>query len=313
MSRRTAALLLLSLASACSPGGEPIAGEDLLVRVVTDTGEVELGKAFPLTVVRVWSKDLVPADFPDDALAPLTLRLVGTSRREDDRRVEESRRYAGYAFSLDEVTVPAPTFRATPRGGDASAVRSVAGDRLALRVRRALDPAAPGAPELPGDPLPEPFPWRPWTIGAALALAAFVLVQVRRLRAVRLASEIVVAPAAATPQPPGPHEIALRRIGDLRSADPRTDDDVRRWHVTASEIVRDYAAARFGLRASEMTTEELIAAAPSDRPELSSALRDCDRVKFARHESSARERAATLDSAEGFVRATSPVAEGAAA
>jgi hypothetical protein len=310
MRRRGAAILALTLASACAPGREPIADADLFLRVSTGAGEVELGKAFPLTVVRAWSKDLTPEAWSDDLLAPVTVRLVGTSRREDERHVEETRRYAGYAFALDEVTVPAPTLRASPRAGDPSAVRSVSGDRLVLRVRRALDPAAPGAPELPGDPLPEPFPWRAWTIGTGAALAALTLVRVRSLRASRLArrSSAPVASASAVPEPEGPHELALRRIERLRATAPRTSDEVQRWYVEASGLVRVYVSERFGIGAAEMTTEELLAATVTAAPRdmLAEALRGCDLVKFAQHASSAPERAATLASAEGFVRGTTP-------
>lgn len=305
MRRRGAALLALTLATSCAPAGEPIAGVDLLLRVSTNAGEVELGRAFPLTVVRVWEKGLAPETWSDDALAPLTVRLVGTSRREDDRRVEETRTYAGYAFSLDAVTVPAPTFRATPLGGDPASVRYVLGDRLELRVRRALDPAAPGSPELPGEPLAEPFPWRAWTIGACAVIAALVFVRVRRMRAARLAASAPEPAAATSPPPPGPHEIALGRIERLRASAPRRPDAILVWHVEASGLLRAFVSARFGLRAAEMTSEEVVASTPASaqRGRLAEALRDCDLVKFATRAPLDVERATTLAAAEAFVRA----------
>ena len=84
MNRRTPTLLTLAFAIACG-GGSPdtgksegpaaaIPGQELAIRVVPGATTIELGKAFPLQVIRVWSEDLVadeanwlvdPADLPD--------------------------------------------------------------------------------------------------------------------------------------------------------------------------------------------------------------------------------------------------------
>ena len=45
--------------------------------------EIEVGRSFPLTVVRVWTRELEPDPWNDAALAPLTVRLEEASRRED--------------------------------------------------------------------------------------------------------------------------------------------------------------------------------------------------------------------------------------
>ena len=55
-------LLLLLVVAALPPacgGGAPIPDEDLPLRVTAGAEEVALGKAFPLTVVRVWSREAV--------------------------------------------------------------------------------------------------------------------------------------------------------------------------------------------------------------------------------------------------------------
>jgi hypothetical protein len=60
------------------------------------------------------SKALVPTAWTT-ARSPLVVRLEGTTRRED-ARVEETRRYRGYAFSRTDVLVPAAARRAPARG-----------------------------------------------------------------------------------------------------------------------------------------------------------------------------------------------------
>ncbi|MHC4818686.1 MAG: hypothetical protein ACYTF8_11590, partial [Planctomycetota bacterium] len=152
---RRSLLLALALAAAC---GDETSIADVPLEISAGTAEVELGKGFPLTVVRTWRRGQTPAAWDDEALVPLEVRLLETTRREDDRRVEETRHYRGYAFSLTDVRVPG----------------------LELRVKRALDPASPGPAELPGEPLAEPSSRWPWAAVGVTVFAAFVLLLRRR-------------------------------------------------------------------------------------------------------------------------------------
>jgi hypothetical protein len=275
---------LLLVAASC--GGPPIPAVDLLLRVTPGAEEVELGRGFPLTVVRVWKKDLAPAEWNDRALRPLAARLLGVSRREDKERVEETRRYRCHAFTLDDVRIAAVKLVARPRDGGPEVV-AVDGP-LRVRVRRALDPLAPGPPELPGDPVAEPFPRIPFALAAVAAAVALLWVSRRNRRRAPLA-----APAAAPPDPP--HLRALARLREIRErgADP----------AAASAVVRDYLAERFDVRAAERTTEELLDAPPlaAHRDALAAVLVPCDLVKFAGARPSPPERARLLDAAEAFV------------
>ena len=304
MTRRGAAFLALALAAGCGGDVSPIADEDLLLRVTAGVGSVEIGKAFPITVVRVWAKDCEPEEWRDEALAPLTVRLVATARREDERHVEETRHYEARAFALDEVRVPAPTFRAVRRGAaDPSAARVVTAEPIVLRVRPALDPRAPGAPEFPGEPLSEPLPRPLWAGIGAAAVVATALALVLRRRAARLGEQPAAPERTATSAPsPSPRDRALQRIEALRARDPRTADEVLAWHVEAAALSRDYVFERFAVGTPEMTTEELLATAPgAQRAGLADVLAGCDLVKFAREVPAAAERARLLASAEALV------------
>ncbi len=315
MKRRPAALFLTALVAACGAGrSEPaIPDEELLLRIDVPSTDVELGKAFPLTVTRVWNKDLMPEDWSEEILAPLVVRLEEIDRREDERHVEETRRYQAYAFVREELTVPEHLFRARPRdGGEA---RTCSSKALQLRVKPALPtgasglPGPPGPPELPGEPLPEPFSWLRWTIGGGTALAVMALlvlfVQRRSHR-----SEMRAAPSAVSaPAPFDPVERALERLRRLRELDPRTHAELQAYYVELSALAREYLEEVFAVRAPTMTTEELLASPEttraleaSHRAMLKELFLRWDLIKFARHASSELDRERHLTEVERFVR-----------
>lgn len=270
-------ILCLALLAGCGTGA-PIPETDLLLSVAPGASEVELGKAFPLTVVRVWQKDLVPDEWSEKALAPLAVKLEEETRRDDKTRVEETRRYSAHAFSLKDVVIRSLKFVARPKDGGPE--RKVSASGFRIRVKRALDPENPGPPELPGEP-PASRGWM-WGVGGALVLVALLFLALRRKP-----KATARAPVAAPPAPPLAHERALER---LRGA---TIEE-------ASDIVREYVAEAKSIRALEMTTEQLLAAMPS--PELRGILGPADLVKFAAHAPTAAERESVLAIAERFLR-----------
>lgn len=280
------------------------------VRVDCDATIVELGRPFPVSVVRVWPADHAPEPWDDAALRPLVLRPVSTADRRDGDRVAELRKFDAFAFGLEDVTVASPAFTATSRAG--AEVRAVAPAGISVRVQRALDPAAPGEPELPGGPFPPPVAWRTWAGVAALGAAAAAAGLVLRRRA-RRRDDAGPAVAAREPiaPPPGPHERALERLAALREQAPRTREESEAWHSEVSDVLRDYVAERFGVRAAEATTDEILGALRSGpaAPTADAArdvLRAADLVKFARDEPAAAERDRTLALAARFVRETAP-------
>jgi hypothetical protein len=299
--RRVAGVLLLLLAAAGCDRGGPIEGDDVALRVSAPPAEVELGQGFPLTVVRVWSKDLEPDPWRDAALLPLAVRLEETTHREDSSRIEETRRFHAHAFEPGTVTVAPFSFAAAPKAGGAA--RTAAAEGFSVKVRATLDPKSAGPPELPGL-LPEPVRWRLWTLVAATALAAGALL-------VRVGTRRSAAAALAAAAPPGARARALERIGRLRTSRPATPEEVGAWHVEAASLVRDFVADDRALRSRERTTEELLEAAratgtfpESQREALAAALEACDLVKFARDPSSAAGRERVLAAAEAVVTGT---------
>jgi hypothetical protein len=255
-------VLLAALAFGCSGDGA-IPEEALRIECGVDT--VLLGQAFPLTVVRTWSKARTPPAWSEETLAPLEVRLVETTRREDGRRVEETRRYQAYAFEAGALETP-----------------------VAVSVGTVVDPARPGPPELPdAERSSTPWIWLP----AICAVVAVLLVSLRR----RPVAAPVGAPA---PEPAGPEVEALRRIAALRARSPKGRDEVQEFHLDATRVVRRFLFERFGVHSEVRTSEELFARHAT----LRSPLRHCDLVLFARHDPGADERNSMLDGIERFVR-----------
>jgi hypothetical protein len=291
--RAVTVAMLLAIA-ACGSGVD-IPTVDLAVWYVVPADEVQLGKEFPLTVTRVWSKDLDPEPWSDALLAPLAVELADLTRRESAKRVTEVRTYRARAFDREAVVVPARAYRAWPASG-AGAGRAFDVTEIRLRVKPILDPAAPGPME-PPEPLP---PRSRWPLLAAVAAAtvagAALWTAVRRRRAI----------VASGPPTPSARERALARLHALRERDPSSRDDIEAWYVEDADAIRDFVSDVAGVRAREMTTEEIVAPAsralaPSQRARLGDVLGACDLVKFARVLPAAAERAALLAASEALV------------
>ncbi|MHC4933335.1 MAG: hypothetical protein ACYTGV_14215 [Planctomycetota bacterium] len=205
-------LLCVLLAAACGDR-EPLSDRPL--RVTAGREEVGFGEGFPLAVVRTWGKDESPAEWTEDLLAPLSVRLVETARREDERRIEETRHYVAYAFTLGSLALP------------------VSGSPLT--VKPALDPDAPGPAELPREPFPAPTPWYLWPLGGLLALVLLTLL-VRRRRG--RPPTPVALPREEAPQ--GPHLRALDRIERLRTVHPQSHEEFQAYFLEMSGLLRRY-------------------------------------------------------------------------
>ncbi len=284
--KRAPLLLALVLLACCGERQAPLPAVDLQIRLVAGARTVRPGEGFTLDVVRTWRKELDPSPWDDGMLSPLVVREDAVERRADGRRIQETRRLRAYAFSLGDVRVPAVPFAGRPKDG--GELRIAAAKPLRLRVEPELDPADPGAPELPGGLPEEDAAWPLWlALLAGLALGGLLAWRRRLARSVhaeRLPSEPEI-PAEVRAQE------ALARIRAQEAPDPVADAEA------VACVVRSFVAERFGLAADRRTTEEL-AVVPGVEPVLAR----CDRVKFGAQVPTLAQRASLLDVAEAFVR-----------
>ncbi len=149
----------------------------------------------------------------------------------------------------------------------------------------------------------EPLPWT-WLAaggGALLLLTGLSLWWWRRSHRVQPA------------QPPRPaHEVAFAALNNLRGTDFDDPEAVHRFYFRLSEILRTYVEARFGLNATDLTTEEILAQLQEGQHFLPQAdvlrrfLLATDQVKFADHHPGEEEIRTAYEDALGYVEATRP-------
>lgn len=148
--------------------------------------------------------------------------------------------------------------------------------------------------------------WLLWTAlvlaAAALALAAWWWWRRRR-------------PGGSAPEAPPvpPYDQAIRELERLRRTDFSDLRELRRYYFAVSAVIRAYVEGRFGLNATDLTTDEivgrlggLVRLEPPQARRLERFLVATDQVKFAAHLPAPEEIERTYERALGFVTATRP-------
>ncbi|MCB1057517.1 MAG: hypothetical protein KDD11_18610 [Acidobacteria bacterium] len=218
-----------------------------------------------------------------------------------------------YHRADEEPPAAAPEPAGEPQSGAAPAsppttVESVQTSAIFVEVASVL-PAEGGADDIhdikPLQP-PEPvFPWRWIALAGAVLLGGLAGWWWWRRRSRKPA-----------PPPAPAHEIAFAALDRLRGTDFSDPEAVRRFHFEVSEVIRSYIEGRWGLNATDLTSEEIIGLLSSlrglDAAQASSLRRfllDTDRVKFAHHQPATPEIEQTYERALSFVEATRPAPE----
>lgn len=144
-----------------------------------------------------------------------------------------------------------------------------------------------------------------WVLAAALLIAGAVYMWRKRL----------AKPAAPVAQDPA-DVIALRALRALRLAPDATIEAVQTHYFALSEIVRTYVEARFGLNATDLTTEEILHLLHNQDELLAHAQNDLrafllasDAVKFAKRSPSQEDITNVFALAERFITTTRFVAQ----
>lgn len=123
----------------------------------------------------------------------------------------------------------------------------------------------------------------------------------------------------AIPKPSPPHEIAFSALESLRATDFNNSEETRLYFFRLSEVVRAYVEARFGVRATDMTREEIqtwIQGSSLDseqRSNLGAFLTRTERIKFGGHPPDRNDIERAYEMALRFVETTAPLAEEAQA
>ena len=281
-----AALCMLIVLVGC--GGEaPMPDGDLLVRVAASKTTVHPGEGVELTVTRVWLRSHEPSPWDDAALEPLILRDEQVRRREDDRRIEETRTYRAYVMRRADVQVPEVLFASRPREGDGlSIARSTP---LAFTVVPQVDDENPGRPELPGSPPAGPTAVWIWAALLGLLMLGFEVVAGRH----RWARKRAFAARYRAPR---------EAIEAIRARESTSPEDCARDLADAVDAVRDHVAFTTPVPARARTTEELTAALLGDAARAyADVAAPADQAKFAAAAITPTQLGAALDRALALV------------
>ncbi len=289
------------------PAGEPrppVEAGASVDRAVATTGDV---LSFRVTADHDPAYDV---EIPEAGARIQGFRIVDVTRGEPAERDGRIHRELVYRLRADLVgsyVLPSITVRYRPRDAPEDEVAgAVETSEIFVEVESVL-PADGSAEDIRDlKPLRPIDRGRGWWIAAialgVLALAALGVWAWRRRRA---------RPAELPAVPP--HEAAFRALDALRGTEFTDPAAVRRFYFQISEVVRAYVEGRFGLNATDLTTEEILTRLPAvgelaeaDRAALAGFLEHTDRVKFAEHVPSEEQIRQTYDGALGFVEATQP-------
>jgi len=294
-----------------SPSPDAVEVEASVDRAVATTGDLLTYR------VRVERDPDFEVEIPEAGAAIAGFRITDTRRETStlrSGRIAEERIYELRADLVGSYVLPPVEVRyrplATDESEDGAPWQTAGTSEIFVEVESVL-PADGEATDIRGlKPLSRrqrDLPWFWMGVAAALLLgaatAAWWFSRRRRDR-----PEIVIPP----------HEVAFAALDRLRATNFEDKEDIRRFYFSISEVIRAYVEGRFGLNATDLTTEEILAELPEQldlraesRQQLSDFLRQTDRVKFAHHEPMATQIESTYEQALSFVEATQPVAESA--
>ena len=216
------------------------------------------------------------------------------------------RRFEMQPFLAGDYQVPG--LAVTVAGDDGETAVTIHTEPVDLTVTSVLG----GAEETPRlQEVAEPMPAPP-RVGRLLLFAALAIVAAGVVAAVVVIVRQRAARSAARAAAVPPHESALRALREL-AADDLLHRDLLAFHTAVAAIVRRYLEQRFGVRAPERTTEELMFILAGgnwlDDPQrraLHAFLAQCDQVKFARARPTEVASQDLLDTATDLVQATRP-------
>jgi hypothetical protein len=248
------------------------------LHVVAPEG-IETGDVFQI-VLAAAGEDAGPALFPDPLILGPELMVLGFETERDSAAGSMRRIYEVMALGEGVIDLPA-----VPAANRAEAGFFSSNFELQVEPLESSSEITLREPDLLRIPEPREKAWPKVMLGLALIAAACLLgwFFLQRSKA-RLAP---ASPAAS------PEDDALAGLARLESALPLGQEDLDRFYVSLSRILRRFIEGRFGIPALERTKEEILEALDARGIlqeailiKLSALLHTCDRIKFADHEGS---------------------------
>lgn len=257
----------------------------------------------------------VNVELPDPGVGIAGFRIVDLGRDAPETlasgRILERRWFQLRADLVGSYMLPALSAGYSGPGGDAGELRT---PEIPVEVESVLPADGSEVTDIRDiKPLRRVETSRQWPVwlGLALALlaAAFAAWWWRRRRG-RGDAE------TETPRIP-PYDLAIQELERLRRTDFSNLRELRRYYFAISAVVRTYVEGRFGLNATDLTTEEILSSLgglvrldPVQARRLERFLVATDQVKFAAHLPRPEEIDRTYGQAMSFVQTTRPRDDG---
>lgn len=314
MTTKRVFFLLACTAAICGAATAAAQTPKIEARVVPDS--IGIGDTFTLEI-DVERDQVQVTDFPvfdgNDKIEMVASLPVDTLER-DGRRLKLRKRYTMQAFTEGRINMGCPGVLYA----DKNIIDTLyAPDSLLLEVGTfQIDTTKQTIYDLKGQ---RTLPFRPeeiagytfWTLFLLLNLAAlFFALRYRLAKRGRRISDFF-KPAPPVP----PHVEAIRALETLSNQKLWQNNRHKQYYSGLTDILRRYLAARYGIGAMEMTSDEIIdAVRPLDLPqksamELTALLREADLVKFAKAMPEATRNVEAYQWAYYFVEETKPVEE----
>ena len=274
-----------------------------------DKARATLGDIITLGITVNWRRDLA-LDIPDFASRVTDLKVVDAGTEEIleiDGRKNQKKWIKLRADELGSYRIPALELVYKVPGSDEERTARTAA--IFIEVESTLEGKDPE--DLPNGirPLvPIPRDYKNLIIAGIVLLLAGVLAYLFWRHRQRKRRREVEAPPLA-------HEVALRRLEDLKRAKASDLEAIRKLYFDLSEIFRRYLQDRFNFPAVDWTTEEILPhirrhpGIQGEMEEISRAFfQNTDRVKFARHFPAPSEIGKEFETAERFIHNTKEAA-----
>lgn len=167
----------------------------------------------------------------------------------------------------------------------------------------------------PKDVQDNPFQWSDWSLMFWLSVAALLLMAIVYYLYLRLRDNKPIITRIRIVKRLLPHQKAMKEIEQIKADKMQNSENPKEYYTRLTETLRKYIEDRYGFRAMEMTSSEIIErlekalnddknAADTMKAELKQLFTTADLVKFAKYSTMINENDANLVSAIDFINQT---------
>lgn len=273
-----------------------------------DSIAILIGQQAHLTVdvtAPAGTRILFPSFKPSQYITP-GVEVLETGKadttRLDGQQMKVSRTFT--LTSFDEKLYAIPGMKIKANG------KTYTGNQLALKVITVdVDTLHPNQFFPPKDVQNNPFQWSEWSRVFWLSVLMILLCIIGFYLFVRLRANKPIITRIRIVKKVLPHQKAMQAIDKIKAEKMQRSEDQKTYYTELTDTLRQYIEERFGFRAMEMTSSEIIdrlqqSGDQSMIDELRELFRTADLVKFAKYSTLLNENDLNLVNAVNFIDKT---------